>query len=175
MFMKDIDPKECRYFDEAELPVLVLATEHKYDFTDLREWAPIGHQTGGHFCNQHYIIGTILKPRAKVKEAMREINDTWLWSDISSEMAAPLDDVLRYREQLKNIGVDCQFSYRDFEEGLYPIDFSYRNLRKLAVDKIPKDLDLEKKLLKWPDDATDLEKYSSIFMWKIYILGSNCD
>jgi hypothetical protein len=161
-----INPKKCKYLqDVSSLPLLVLATPHQYHFKKSRKWLKIAHQTAGHSCHQHYFMGSLLKPKANVKKSMEVISKHWLDSDISSP--ATLDKVLEYRKQIiELLGVDCNNSYSDFEEAIYPIDCTPENLEKLASDKLPKNLDT---LITWK------KRDIPFAFWNLYILGENCD
>ena len=170
MFEK-LDPKECQYLNYSDLPTLVLAVHDKYSFNDARKWKPIAHQTAGHACNQHYMMGTILQPRPEIAGRIHEINRHWLWSDVGA-LRVTLDDIIKYRNQLNGLlAVDCNYSYQDFEEGIYPIDCSPDVVRKLSLDYIPDNFD--EAFIQW---RSDFEKFAGSFnRWHLYILGDNCD
>jgi len=170
---KEIDPKECRYL--RELPVLVLAVHHKYNFKNKRKWCHIAHQTAGLGTYQHYMIGAVLTPKQKTLDAMHKIEKYWLGSDFGwrdGDNCFSLDGVLKYRRQLKKLlDVDCNISYEDFKEGIYPIDCSPKVIRKLCKDKIPNDLN---NFIRWRNTLGS--KIEKIFMedrWHLYILGEN--
>src|SRR3989344_9338005 len=113
-----------QYLPEESLPALVLATKHKYNFKEGREWISIEHQTAGNVCNHHYMTGSILKPREDTLKAMREISDYW-YDTNCGVFGTRLNEIIRYRTHLRELlGVDCNLSYRDFEEAIYPIDCS---------------------------------------------------
>ncbi len=160
---------DCQYLEESQLPTLVLAVPQKYDFKKGRIWQGIAHQTAGHGCHQHYMYGTILKPKSEIVEKIQHINKHWLDSDCGWAREATLDEILKYRKQLQELlGVDCNQSYADFEEGIYPIDCTIENLGKLTAEKFPKELD---SLIRWNKD----EPYFHRADWKLYLLGENCD
>ena len=172
---KEINHKKCKYLPESELPALVLAVKEKPNFKKGREWKAIAHQTAGHCCNQHYMYGTILKPKPETLNAMRKIEKSWLGSDFGwrdGDNCFSLDGILKYRKQLKKLlDVDCNISYEDFEEGIYPIDCSPKVIRKLCKDKIPNDLN---NFIRWKNTLGS--KIEKIFMedrWHLYILGEN--
>ncbi len=99
----------------VEFPVLVLALKDEYDIIDREGWRYIAHQTAGHACHNHYMLGKILTPNDGIMEKMKKINDHWLDSDCGFG-AVTLDDINQYRAQLNDIlGVDCNLSYTDFE------------------------------------------------------------
>lgn len=170
--------KEFEYLSDLEIPSLVLGIDIHRDFP--RKYNPkhkfkfkkIAHQTAGHACNQHYVFGLVLDPKPSVKKAMIEISEDWLDSD-AGVFGVSLIEILKYREQLNSkLKVDCNRDYQDFEEGIYPIDYSRENLRKLvkSIGDIPEQLD---DMLKW--DSTLDKIAGSIGRWQIFILGPNCD
>jgi len=179
------------YIDELKLPVLCLAVKydpdlveriekepfscfinkiHKYNFTDERGWLDIVHDTAGNAINKHYMTGTILKPKTETGEGIKQINNSWLDTNCGV-WGVTLEEILEYKKQLNELlEVDCNISYIDFEEGIYPIDCSVENIRKLAFDEVPDKLD---ELIKW---KSDLEKFAGVVdRWNLYILGQNSD
>ncbi|MEK6861284.1 MAG: hypothetical protein AABY07_04900, partial [Nanoarchaeota archaeon] len=95
----------------------------------------------------------------------------WLDSDCGLFSVVSLEEILEYRGQLnKLLDVDCDLSYKDFEEGIYPIDCSVENIRKLVLEEVPNHLD---ELIKWEHE---FEKVGGcVNRWNLYILGHNCD
>ena len=167
--IKELNLEGCEYFGDSELPKLVLAVKDEFIFKR-RKWLRIAHQTAGVRCNQHPMIGTILEPREEVKDKIRNISDYWLDSNCGA-WGVSLNELVTYRKQLQELlGVDCNISYEDFEEAIYPIDCTQENLKKLAKDKLPKDLD---KLIKWENNSDQV--FGIFHRWKLYILGENCD
>jgi len=167
-----LDRDKCVYLADEKLPVLVLALDREYktrpEYRTLpgRKWLHVVHQTAGHSCHQHYMLGTILRPRKKVLAGMKHIDDFWLDTDSGSCGSPTLDEVNTYRIQLRSLlGVDCQRSYQQMEEGFYPIDLDTDTLEKLTSERFPKELD---RLLVRPAPLP-------MVWWNIYILGNNCD
>jgi len=164
------------------LPLLVMAVKchpewgstslegsPRYQFKPGREFINLQHQTRGHACNQVYMQATLLKPREPVKIQM--LSDAWLDSDAGC-FGVPLDEVLKYREQLKalfGLGVDCNHSYQDFEEGIYPIDCSPEAIKALCEDDLPEELD---DLIEFGDN--NFAKFY-VGRWSLFVLGENCD
>jgi hypothetical protein len=162
----EIKEEKCRFVEEDELPMLVLSLKKAYRFKKGLNWEYLVHQTAGHACNSHYIKAIQLNPKPKAKRIIQEINDEWLESDCGLGVSS-LNEILKYREKInKELKVDCNTSYMDFEEGIYPIDCTSKNLKKLCRDKLPDRLD---DLLYYPPLA------GIIGRWKLYILGQNCD
>jgi hypothetical protein len=174
-----------KFNDELDLrlPLLVLAVKcppewgskslegsPRYQFKPGREFINLQHQTSGHACNQVYMQATLLKPREPVKIQM--LSDAWLDSDAGC-FGVPLDEVLKYREQLKalfGLGVDCNHSYQDFEEGIYPIDCSPEAIKALCEDDLPEELD---DLIEFGDN--NFARLCVYIRWSLFVLGENCD
>jgi hypothetical protein len=165
-----IRPENCEFLNTSDLPALVLALDSQYTVKDTSGWTLIKHQSAGHGCHQHLMYGKLLLPREGIQPKLKAINYTWYDSD-AGIFGACLDDVLKYREQLNELlGVDCDRSYRDFEEAIYPIDCTAENIRKLALDPVPDNLD---QLIEF-DSGVDRMK-GLMGRWKLYILGENSD
>ena len=171
MKAKDITAK---YHDFVE-PRLILAIKVReapgnFELDDRREWHRILHQTSGHACGTLDVICTFLEPHPNVSVVMNEIDRTWYDTDLGA-WSTPLNDVIKYRQILnEKLGVDCNRSYDELEEAVYPIDCSPENLKKLCVDDLPEDLE---SLLKFDRDLDRM--MGMINRWKIYIIGENCD
>lgn len=131
--------------------------------SDDRTWLHVHHQTRGLCCGQRYLTGTLLEPTARAQQAMEEISTAWLGTSLGCDGLGPtLDEILTYRRQLADLlGEDCNSSYGDLEEALYPIDIGQRTLRNLCTDDLPDDLDA---LVDW-----DLRRP----FWRLFILSEN--
>ena len=171
-----LDYKTCHHFENEKLPLLVLATANHFPFKNSglykREWLPIFHQTAGNACHHHYMMGTILKPKPHIQQAMKTISGFWLDS-CAGMWGASLDSILTYRSQISDmLKADCNNCYDKFEEGIYPLDTSVEFTRSICTDKIPKEFD---QFVDW----TSLSKLSHLCgilnRWQLYILGPNCD
>ena len=68
------------------------------------------------------------------------------------------------------LGVDCNWSYEDLAEAIYPIDCTVDNLRKICVDEIPDNLE---SLIEFDNDMSSV--FGIVNRWKLYIIGENCD
>lgn len=167
-----------KYFNDNELPKLILGVkinpaypyEEEYKFKEGKDWIKIAHQTAGHACHQYYFIATVLTPKIELIPKIKDICDEYLDSDIGC-FGVNIQELNSYVDLLKNnLDVDCNWSYDNFEEGIYPIDYSIENLKKLTDDIFPADLD---RLIDWKEG---LKKYiGCVHRWGIYILGNNCD
>jgi hypothetical protein len=162
-------------FHEFAVPRLALAIkDHGYDprftFKEGREWHRIHHQTGGLACNHVKMWCTFLTVKEDLLPLLDEINDKWLDSNIGV-FGVRLDEVLTYRAFInKNLGADCDKSYADFEDAIYPLDCSVQLIRALCEDVLPDDLD---ELLHFENDFSRTLGFAN--RWKLYILGENCD
>jgi len=178
MPLDKFDLNDFKYISEKEMPLLVLGIDIHRDYP--RKYNPkykfkfkkIAHQTSGHACNQHYIFGLTIDPKPSVKKSMVEISEDWLDSD-AGVFGVSLTEILRYREQLNSkLKVDCNRDYKDFEEGIYPIDYSRETLIRISssVGNIPENPD---DMIKWDSGLGRIA--GSIGRWQIFILGPNCD
>jgi hypothetical protein len=176
--MKREDFKYLEWDYGMPLPQLVLAikaSEYRgefraYDFKPVRKFLPIAHQTAGHGCHQHYLYGTVLIPRVDVAAAMQAINDHWLESDCGC-LGVSLDEILVYRQQVQTLlHADCNRTYRDFEEGIYPVDYTPQTLSSLQTEEFPPDPD---ELIAWKDRLDRTAGF--IGRGQLFILGENCD
>ncbi len=174
--------EDFKYLDELgfPLPQLILGIEVDrsrltgeqldYKFKPGRQWHKIAHQTAGHACAQHYIVGTLLKPKTpQIQKGIAALNDKWLDSD-AGVFGVSLEEVLTYRQDLKTLfGADCNQSYSKFEEGFYPLDLEF--LPKLAADS----LDVEKldDMVEWPSGFARM--CGMVGRWSLLIAGENGD
>jgi len=163
-----------------ELPVLVLAIikrwPHRirswdtYSFKPGRKWRLLDHQTAGVGCHHPWLFATRLTPKQKALVGMYAVAQEWFGSNVGC-LGPGLSEISRYNARLRRLfGTDCQLSYVHFEEGLYPIDASRENMKRMAQDKLPADLD---DLIEWPSETA---RFGGAFCrWTIVILGPNSD
>jgi len=173
--MSKEDYKFPDYDHKIDLPVLVLAITQRpdffqtFNFKPTRQWLKIQHQTAGYACHQVYMDATILKPREpeKLHIINREYSDSCI-----NMWGLTIDCIVAYRQKIIDLfGVDCNETFQYLEEGIYPIDATQENLKKLCKDRLPKDLN---NLVDWKDNS--FGKFCGIMgRWQVYILGDNCD
>lgn len=177
------DGDHFEYLGYDELPALVLACKAEpahedgrtrysgYNFKAPSKFRPIVHQTAGHCCHQHHLWARVLRPTPLARAAMKGLNDFWLGTDAGC-LGVALSQLVDYSNMLGRLvpGARCESCYQDFEEAIYPIDMDRGILAKLTRDRVPADLD---SMIKFdgPFDAF----VGSLYRWKIYILGENCD
>lgn len=169
--MKRADKDTFKYYEDHELPMLVLATKDIYNFKSSRGFIPIMHQTAGHGCHQVYIIGMALTPSPSILDKMVVLDNRWSSTE-AGNFGNSLDVILKYRRHLVTLfDVDCTLSYREFEEAIYPIDCTMDNIKKMTDDKLPEDLD---DLINWKKPGS-MERFCGMLnRWHLYILGRNC-
>lgn len=174
------------------LPQLILAypvhaTQHSYDpetdewvatveypprFRDTEAWLPLFHQTAGHACHLRSFFALPLTMTTEGHELARYLESKYAGSLMGMLGAPSLDDVIHYRDIMRERGADANFSYSDLEEGFYPLDLTSRTLHHLTSEELPEDLD---------DLFTrDLENgftalLSSSLGLILCFLGTNCD
>jgi len=176
-----LNAKDFEYYAESKLPKLVLAIEcsniyshsdmRKYNFKQDRKWKLVVHQTAGMGCHQRYLYATELTPRTSTtRKKIKELCSFWLDSDIGV-FGKTLTEVNSYNDQLdKMLGVSCESSYMDFEEGIYPIDCTKDNLFKMTKTVLPDALD---SFIEWDNE---MDKFVGCMgRWKLFILGENGD
>jgi hypothetical protein len=169
-YPKKTDPAECRPILYHMLPTLVLALKSEYQMEQPELWKPIVHQGGGHGCHPLYIYGMVLLPRPDILETLKEIERHWYDTD-AGVFKTTLDEVIEYRTMLKTLlKVDCNHSYHDFMEGIYPIDCDVTTIRRLAISPVPDNLD---DLIVFENGIARMS--GIIGRWSLYILGeSHC-
>jgi len=171
-----IQPTEMHEkFLEFTTPRVVLAIKDhgykpRFTFKTGREWHRILHQTAGLGCHHVRMWCTFLTPKTDIIPILSEINATWLDSN-AGVLDVRLDDVLKYRALIsEKLGADCNVSYPDFEEAIYPIDCTVETIRSLCEDDLPDDLN---DLLHFDNNFNSMLGFAK--RWNLYILGENCD
>lgn len=87
----------------------------------------IVHQTSGMGCGQFYVTGTILQPQSvDVLRGLQEIDRKWVGSNVGAMSGATIEQINDYERDLRRLfGASANRTYRDFCEGLFPIDLEY--------------------------------------------------
>src|SRR5262249_17995135 len=102
-----------------------------------REWLALEHQCGGLLCEQQRMIATRLKPRpSMIYPSLRQIaRDGWgAENGRVNRIDLLASRIADYVAALKQIGVDCECTWRYLTESMYPIDATDNNLNCLAED-----------------------------------------
>lgn len=166
-----MDISEYNYFNDSELPKLVLGFSRQIgqplavELNPEAPWIKIAHQTAGHGCCQKYLDGIILPLRPEVQESVENLCQHFVCSEIGFLYETPsMKETLEYRGILnKTLGVDCDYSYVDLQEGFYPVDCTEDHIARLTPEKIVyNDLLLQPAPWVLPP-------------WKLVILGRNSD
>ena len=138
-----------------------------YRFKHGRVWHKLAHTTGGHACNERYLIVTALTPKSYATEQSINLFAT-VWFDSQIQRGSPLESLLDYRASLYSyLAADCNYSYESLEEALLPIDIGF--LPQLAADKLPQDLD---ELAEWENGY---HRASQGRRWALAVLAKNSD
>jgi hypothetical protein len=162
-----------KFLEEKEMPVLFLALnpEQDWELSDAGKkfnFEYIQHQCAGHACNQVYYYGIRLRPKDNTRLTL--LTEKWLDSEVGC-LGTSLEDVCKYADELENLFmVGCDSSFKEFQEGVYPIDCTSENLKKMCYDDLPEDLN---ELLVFQSGIHSMCGF--IGRWKLYILGPNCD
>lgn len=163
--------EEYQRSDGLALPQLFLVMRSPRKTLPGREWQYIEHQCGGIACHQKKFFGTPVVPRGKIALGLAHISEHLYASEIGA-FGTGLDDVLQYREMLLDLGLDCQYSYTDLEEGYYPIDLP-EDLSSILDEELPKDLD---DLIDWDKEHGHLGKMLGIIgRWSLVWISQNSD
>jgi hypothetical protein len=106
-----------------------------------REWLALVHQTGGYLCEQTGMIATRLEPRRSILPKLESIARDNFFADSGRFDRADLlaSRIVSYFTALKAIDLDCECTWRNLTEGLYPIDATPENLNRITEN--PPDLD----------------------------------
>lgn len=164
--------KRITTWDEnGKLPLLILTTNGRYgNQKNPDDWCEIEHQGGGYACTQFKQECIILPIKDSVFRDVVDLTDKWIDSCVGMTGGPSLSAANQYSEDLKQLGLSCEISYRLMMEGVYPFDTSAATLRTLTDYPLPDDLD---ELLVF---KSDLEKaFGILSRWQAYILGENCD
>lgn len=82
-----------------------------------------------------------------------------------------MDDLVAYRAALRELlGVDCNVSYGDLREAVYPVDVTPKHLRHLTGDGLPADLD---ELLVFGNPGAQV--MGMLNRWRLWIVTQNSD
>lgn len=99
-----------------------------------REWLALQHQCGGINCEQLRMVATRLTPRPSIYAALRDIAREGYGISHFNRSDVLASRIANYVEALKRIGVDCECTYRELTESVYPIDAIDENLARVAED-----------------------------------------
>ena len=136
-----------------------------------RTWLKLDHQTAEVGCHHVYLYVTELEPKPHVLPILKELAEHYHgalgWEPPS------LDEANAYRAVLQaKLEVDCNRSYVELEEALYPIDPSKEHLARLSSD-LPDE----------PGDLSDWDNAPSAPLFRLrvglhlrfYLIAENSD
>lgn len=116
------------------VPVLTYTSTVPLTLNPEREWLGLQHQCGGHSNSQLRMIATVLKPAEAILPKLNQIARDFFYAEtghfdreqlLASTLAA-------YIDALSGLGLDCESSWRQLTESMYPIDPTRENLLKLT-------------------------------------------
>lgn len=152
-------------------PILVLATRLNRKPVSSPPWHVIQHQTAGTYCNHHRMWAMRLTPTDATFAGMLKLEEHWFRSNAG--WGPTLDEVIAYRASLHRIfgdGFDCNRSYQNFNEAIYPIDCSIELLERICTDTLPP------RFGDFFDDALSIAPaLGSYERAELYVLGANSD
>ncbi len=98
------------------------------------EWFCADHQAGGHACDQVRFVGTPLNLRPSIDEHLRQLAKKYYYAQCGHFYRGRLraSDIVGYVETLHSLGFECEYSWRLFQEGIYPIDATQAHLDRLS-------------------------------------------
>ncbi len=109
-----------------------------------RDWYGIDHQAGGYACDHPHLVGLRLTIRPSMAEKLKDLVRRYLGAaggHLSLDKVTA-SDIVGYTQVLADLGLHCDSSYRNLQEGVYPIDATSQALALIADE--PPDLDLVK-------------------------------
>jgi hypothetical protein len=130
------DPNARWTEPDHEIVVVFAFTESVPVLKPQPEWFALDHQCGGFLCEHLHMIATRLKPRPAIYPLARQIAQEGWGADrgLFDGLHLLASRIGWYLTALKRMGVDCECTWRHLTEGVYPIDATDANLRRLVED-----------------------------------------
>lgn len=167
---KDQPKPQSTWDMDLPLPQLFLVCRTDVVGLPSRDWYHLDHQTGGISCHRKVFYGTPLQPNGKVAMGLAQLSEYYYYSNLSCWGLA-LDEAVEYQERLKKLGLDCQYGWKDLQEGYYPIDLP-DNLSEFVEDELPEDLD---DLLDWRGHQPIAKIFGIVGRWSLAWVSTNSD
>lgn len=142
-------------------------------------WWRYAPQTGGLCCNHPgpYYVAPLV-PSEIAKSGMAELEATWLNSNVGCPSTS-FDDIVGYRQHIRNLfGADCQWSYPDLQEAVYPLDWDEDLIRRLSGLELPPFNEL---IVEWRAKHSErwmtfsYDPQPAFTLYKLIIFGNNSD
>ncbi len=131
-----------------------------------RVWMYLIHHAGGKEQQTHMFFVTELHPQAQVEAKLKALAEHLMTHPLGGGPMG-LDQLVEYQTRLREyLGVDCQHSYADLLEGIYPIDPTPAHLARLVEDELPAELDA---LV----EGEGTRKSSPLGSWGLWMLSAN--
>lgn len=141
--MKSVMLKESSFDYEKLLPTFIFGYVAQYDIENSGyrtyeidtpdEWHYMSHQYGGVSCSKKCFHGIDLESTEAALRLFIEINRLYL-------PYIDLKDIKEYKELLGKYNLTCNNVFREFNDGIFPIDYSVENLDKISKTKLSDEL-----------------------------------
>lgn len=170
------DIEKYQYLESNELPCLVLAIKqnpqypHEYNFRN-NDFEFIAHQCGGLGCSQMYFQAKKLQINPIYHSQLRIIENHFSNSNVGV-FGVTLTEIFEYQNFLTKIPhADCDLTFSDFKEAIYPIDLTQEVINELTTEKI--DINKLDDLIIFDNDIDKMCGFINRF--KLYYLTQNSD
>ena len=168
-------PKPISTWDcELELPQLMLVFKSGALGLNTgqwaREWHSLSHQTSGVACRHVDFYGTPLQPNGKTALGLAQLSESMYGSNLAC-FGLQLSEVNDYQKRLQALGLSCENTFKDLQEGYYPIDMP-ESLNEFVEDSLPQDLD---DLLDWEGQHEIAKMIGILNRWQLAWISTNSD
>jgi hypothetical protein len=172
---------EVATYDIVEtLPVLVVGSRFlEKQHTNLldqrilddKRWVLFNHQSAGIACHHPYFLGKAYQLNDKGEALEQELSEKWFDTSLGA-FGVSLSELVEYRDVLKRHDdkLNCESSYTELEEAVYPLDFDHENINSLIVGEVEKDPD---ELVLWKPKLEQV--LGCIGRWGAWIITENSD
>jgi hypothetical protein len=165
--VQEIWQTEFNYFPTKRLPALMLGFEIK-DMEDSERLSSMNSKDKYSFEKFFYTVGFrntkfFYALQIPIKKDILPIVSQMLEEVLQTQTLAHVtfNDFVQYKKKIKKqLGVDCNLLFRDFDARIFPIDPEKKYIKTLSSIKLPKDFD------------NFFAAYSPVmlFDWKLFIL-----
>lgn len=103
------------------------------------QWQGLIHQCAGLYCYQMRMIATRLRPQPAIAPHLNAIVREYYDADVGflHQVNLRASHIVSYAAALGRLGLTCETSWSNLNEGAYPIDATQENLDLLAEDAPP--------------------------------------
>jgi hypothetical protein len=99
-------------------------------------WCLLDHQAAGCACRHPRFLGRRILLQPAIEIQLLEIAKHWYHKQVGCWCEATLSELMEYRTQLQEIGLDCNSpgTYRHLMEAFYPIDLSQAVVDQVSLE-----------------------------------------